>query len=1039
MQSNKSIRFISIYLALIAGLTVFALLALLVREQLQRQIQPPVAALRNVADQLPVLTGLGFGTGVKAVETADPNGYILPDTAFDTGFETTFDGFGFRNYGSRSPEGDLSVQKVWSVFGDDVCAQVAGGECVPLPITQLWLDQMNDAMASGHCVGFTVFSHRLAMGETDPSVYASNAANTFALSRDVSVMQQIALDWTLQTTGEIIDATVRGTPRDIVDGLLNNEAPVDLGLFNRKGGGHSVSAYGAEPQGNGIYHIKVYDNNWPGQELYVEVDYVANTWRYSLAAADPASDPEAWEGDDRTRSLMYVPLDAYTQNFECPFCDDVVSAARPATGGVLASPASTNSLRGLTMLYFSDDDGYMRVETDAGQRVGNFSGSTLNEVAGARIVPLRGSMFNNGEPLIFMPPETEMTITVETREEEAIGTGNLRAIGNGIALSLDRLNFAPASTETFDLDLAKNRLEFSPTSAQEQMVLKVSVQQPDGSAIVAVVGGVQLDAAETLAFGLEPDGDLLVETDTAQSQDEMWLILANVSETATDVFASDDLSLAAGGAVRLAVSDWTPTEGLAVAVGVTGSDTFAAPIQLPNAPVGDVLDDFNTANQVISAFGEIDDYMDATDQADFLETLVDALDNPMIDGSDYGEVLFALDAFALETTEMAAFVNELGLPPSEIAELILELNLSEAAFAAVIADLNLTEAQRERLAIEMDLFIEVDNFLDELEFNTIDEEDAIDVLFASDLTPDQIGDAIDELDLEIPEIIETLLEFGYTYEEARAALIAAEIPEGERNAILQELFDVTPTPTFTVPATTTPTQTATSTPTQTAASTATPTQATIATSTQLATATAQPTFTPTKGVVVIAAMPTLTPEPTATILPTETLAPTSAPAPTVASVPTATPTQVNEIDVQGGGISITNGDTTPDVADDTDFGDVAFGGTVTKTFTINNTGTADLNIAGLMMREVIVASAGNFVPRLVPVPSPITITGPGASQFGVIAPGPASPVPAGGSTTFQIIFIAGGRGSVHNATVSIANDDADESPFTFAIQGTTLP
>ena len=51
-----------------------------------------------------------------------------------------------------------------------------------------------------------------------------------------------------------------------------------------------------------------------------------------------------------------------------------------------------------------------------------------------------------------------------------------------------------------------------------------------------------------------------------------------------------------------------------------------------------------------------------------------------------------------------------------------------------------------------------------------------------------------------------------------------------------------------------------------------------------------------------------------------------------------------EIDVQGLGTSIVSGDNTPSVADDTDFGSTVVGAPVTHTFTILNTGTANLTV-----------------------------------------------------------------------------------------------
>jgi hypothetical protein len=120
-----------------------------------------------------------------------------------------------------------------------------------------------------------------------------------------------------------------------------------------------------------------------------------------------------------------------------------------------------------------------------------------------------------------------------------------------------------------------------------------------------------------------------------------------------------------------------------------------------------------------------------------------------------------------------------------------------------------------------------------------------------------------------------------------------------------------------------------------------------------------------------------------------------------------------EIDVQGKGTSIVgNGTNTPATADDTDFGSVAYvSGNVTHTFTIRNTGTADLNLSG----DPKVALSGS-------------------ADFSVTSQ-PTSPVTASNSTTFNITFDPSSPG-LKTATISIANDDSDENPYTFTIQGT---
>jgi urease beta subunit len=131
---------------------------------------------------------------------------------------------------------------------------------------------------------------------------------------------------------------------------------------------------------------------------------------------------------------------------------------------------------------------------------------------------------------------------------------------------------------------------------------------------------------------------------------------------------------------------------------------------------------------------------------------------------------------------------------------------------------------------------------------------------------------------------------------------------------------------------------------------------------------------------------------------------------------TGTATTEPEMDISGNSVSITSGDATPSVTDDTDFGSVDItGGTAAYTFTITNSGSAVLNLT----------AGGNH----------ITVGGANAADFSVTVT-PGTPVAADGdTTTFEITFNPSAAG-LRVATISIANDDTDEGPYTFSIQGT---
>ncbi len=120
-----------------------------------------------------------------------------------------------------------------------------------------------------------------------------------------------------------------------------------------------------------------------------------------------------------------------------------------------------------------------------------------------------------------------------------------------------------------------------------------------------------------------------------------------------------------------------------------------------------------------------------------------------------------------------------------------------------------------------------------------------------------------------------------------------------------------------------------------------------------------------------------------------------------------------EMDVFGLGNEIADGDVTPNLADDTDYGQVdVVTGSASHTFTIENNGSSDLNLTD---------------------PDPFVTLSGDVSDFSVNAR-PPFPIAPAGSSDFVIEFNPTTVG-IRTVTVSIGNNDSDEDPYTFVIQG----
>ncbi len=122
-------------------------------------------------------------------------------------------------------------------------------------------------------------------------------------------------------------------------------------------------------------------------------------------------------------------------------------------------------------------------------------------------------------------------------------------------------------------------------------------------------------------------------------------------------------------------------------------------------------------------------------------------------------------------------------------------------------------------------------------------------------------------------------------------------------------------------------------------------------------------------------------------------------------------TEAPEIELEGNGVRIADGDTTPSLNDHTDFGSVSSGGgIVTRTYTILNTFRTPLNVDN------------------------ITLSGTDASLFtvgGITLPVAIAP---NSSATFTVTFTPTSTG-IKSATVTITSNDEDEGTYEFSLQG----
>ena len=371
----------------------------------------------------------------------------------DSGFRPIVDGFSFQNYGEHPDTVDLTPAEMQRMFGDKVCASTAGGKCTLTYPAERWMNQAVSAMKSGHCEGIAVLSSLMYYNQTSPSFFGGNSAIDLSL-QDVLLQREIGYWWTTQVTSPGGSEKVLESPQAVLDTLArafsNGSSGAEewwvMGIYLPDGsGGHAITPFAVEYRGNGTARILVYDNNWPKDSRYVEVNLTDNSWRYQ--ASDSPDEPESlYSGNASTRNLEIVSLSSRLGLQQCDFCKD-------------EDPATSNaSLKNIQI--WQSGKASALVTDESGRRVGLLdSGQMVNEIPGAEIRNLKfglAGISSTHPPVILLPlalvKESHLAIEINST---ANGSGKNQAdtaiIAPGFALASSVPDLRQGQRQVMDL------------------------------------------------------------------------------------------------------------------------------------------------------------------------------------------------------------------------------------------------------------------------------------------------------------------------------------------------------------------------------------------------------------------------------------------------------------------------------------------------------------------------------------------------------------------------------------------------------------
>jgi hypothetical protein len=507
-----------------------------------------------------LIAGLSLAacSGGSPSATPAPTGRV--GVLADVGFRPNNNGFSFENYGDTLTDGtqptNLTVNDVRTMFGDGVCASLVFGRCTLRPQAKAWMDSTNQAMADGHCFGFSVAAELVWQQKLNPTKFGAPSIASLDIYGNPNLQSQIAYDWALQLLPSVRKKMVTGDPNHILTTLTKvlTAHPSDtytLAIWKRDGsGGHAITPYQVVNKGGGMWNVLIYDNNYPDTTRSISFDTNRDTWSYNGSTV--ATQPDAvYQGDSVTKSVMLFPTSPGLGTQPCPFCGKVPTGNE--TGRTQGGTGTTEEIYltgGVT------NHANLMVTNKSGQKIGVVNGTLVNQIPGATVTPvLAGSWTNKFSPAVFVPANETYTLSVGGTGMTGPDKETLGIVGPTFDLSVDNVQVHPGDKDR--LVAAPNATKVSYTSSRPSaptFEIGVSDNQADYG---FAVSGLSEKANGTTTLKLPAEsGDLTMQTSTGAPNSNVNLQMTRYTASGPLTF-DGNFPLIGGSSADLSFGDWS--------------------------------------------------------------------------------------------------------------------------------------------------------------------------------------------------------------------------------------------------------------------------------------------------------------------------------------------------------------------------------------------------------------------------------------------------------------------------------------------------
>jgi len=499
----------------------------------------------------------------------------------ESGFKPADHGFPFQNYGNDNSPVNLTTVEMRRLFGDVVCAGAidkTAGTCKLTPPAQEWMEAVNKAMGGGHCDGMATLASVLyynSIKDNKPDSFSGTLVPALELDKNELLQREIAYWFTTQFIPNVRALEIRIPPAEMVKLLTDGMSKKDgehytLGIYQPDGkGGHSITPTAIRKKSDDVYLIVVYDNNFPKEEKFIEVNLKTNTWTY-FTASDPNEPGAKYEGNAETKSFSYTADSSRMGKMTCPFCD--VQTAKINGLGYQA--------QGYNQLWLEGDNKAgskldLLITDDQGRKLGFVDGTLVNEIPGASyVIPRSGptTLEDDQEPVYQIPVGVKFTVVLDaskaTREEIA----NLTLIGPGHDVSIENIKVQPGHKDTAVFSPDGTKLTYTPAGGESpDIYFGVSTTGADYS---FGVYGFDLDQGASVNAALDlTGGKFSVGTVGAKTPATYALYINRVDATIDQEYYHEGLTLDPQNVASIDFGKWDGKGDLTIGIDTNGDGT----------------------------------------------------------------------------------------------------------------------------------------------------------------------------------------------------------------------------------------------------------------------------------------------------------------------------------------------------------------------------------------------------------------------------------------------------------------------------------